>query len=189
MKKSVAIFLFLLSVTAGLAQEDKSINKIREDFKKWQPIIDRELKGATELFHYVWGDNYQNEKWYDTECDDEDKFLYQKVKILEKSNLGTFVLANFNTISGDWSIKIEYYFDSNDKLYFIYWKMNTFQADEPLTVEKRFYFNSNGKVLKKLQSTYKLNTKEESNAGFMNREVDYKLQLNKMDFYSKLRGE
>lgn len=67
--------------------------------------------------------------------------------------------------------------------------MNTFQADEPLTIEKRLYFNSEGELIRNLKSTFKMNTKDESTAGYADRDVEYELQLNKMDFYSKWTEE
>ena len=65
---------------------------------------------------------------------------------------------------------------------------NTFQAEKPLTVEKRLYFNADGELIKELQSTYKMNSKEKSTASFADREVAYNLQLNKMEFYDFWKG-
>ena len=86
-------------------------------------------------------------------------------------------------MSGDWNIVVEYYFDRTDKLHFIFWRMNTFQAEEPLTIEKRLYFNSEGEQIRSLKSIYKMNSRDESTAEFADRQVEYELQLNKMGFY------
>lgn len=90
-------------------------------------------------------------------------------------------------MSGDWYIAVDYYFDTYKKLYFIFWRMNTFQADEPLTIEKRLYLNSEGELIRELKSKYKMNSKTASTAGFADRDVEYELQLNKMNFYGKWR--
>ncbi len=176
------VFLNCLLVTA---QENPEMLKIRENVQTWGPIIESELNGSTQLFHYVWGKNYQEGGWYSSEQTSEEKFLFQKVRLIEKQNLGTFVYFDNYSPSGDWYIAIDYYFNTNNKLYFVFWRMNTFQADEPLTIEKRLYFDYGGRLIRNLKSTFKMNTKEESTAGFVDRDVDYELQLSKMDFYSK----
>ena len=62
--------------------------------------------------------------------------------------------------------------------------MNTFYADEPLTVEKRLYFDSNGSIIRELKSVYKMNTKEKIDVSFMDQEVLYVLTLNDLVFYN-----
>ncbi|MEP0043287.1 MAG: hypothetical protein ABJE80_10600 [Reichenbachiella sp.] len=189
MKKSILLLIFFLNCLMGRTQENPEILQIRENFQIWQPIIESELNGSTQLFHYAWGESYQEDEWYTNEQASEGKFLFQKVRLIEKSNLGTFVYYDNYSMSGDWYIAVDYYFDTNDKLYFVYWRMNTYQADEPLTIEKRLYFNSEGELIRNLKSTYKMNTKDGSTAGFADRDIEYELQLNKMDFYGKWNEE
>jgi hypothetical protein len=38
--------------------------------------------------------------------------------------------------------------------------MNTFQADIPVTVEKRLYFDGRNGLIKELQTVYEMNTKK-----------------------------
>ena len=185
MRKHILFFTFFLSCLLGTAQENGVIIQIRKNFQTWQPIIKSKLNSSTQFFHYAWGKNYQEDAWYTNEQASEDKFLFQKTYIIENPNLGTFVYYDNYSISGDWYTSIDYYFDANNKLYFVFWRMNTFQADEPLTVEKRLYFNTEGKLIRNLKSIYKMNTKEKSTAGFADREVEYELQLKKMGFYNK----
>lgn len=189
MKKSIFVLLINLIALVSFGQKSQTIAEIRKNFQTWQPIIENELDSSNQLFHYAWGENYQEDAWYSNEQTSEDKFLYQKVRLLEKSNLGTFVYYDNYSMSGDWYIAIDYYFDTDNKLYFVFWRMNTFQADEPLTIEKRLYFNSDGELIRNLESVYKMNTKDESTAGFADRDVEYELQLNKMDFYGKWNEE
>ncbi|MDW3209748.1 MAG: hypothetical protein R8N23_07770 [Reichenbachiella sp.] len=189
MKKPIILLTFFLNCLLGTAQENSDIVQIRENFQAWQPIIESKLKTSTQFFHYAWGENYQEDEWYTSEQASEDKFLFQKTYIIEKANLGTFVYYDNFAMSGDWKISVDYYFDTNDRLYFIFWRMNTFQANEPLTIEKRLYFNSEGELIRNLKSTFKMNTKDESTAGFADRDVEYELHLNKMDFYSKWKEE
>tara|TARA_B100001245_G_C22756333_1_gene366102 strand:+ start:220 stop:789 length:570 start_codon:yes stop_codon:yes gene_type:complete len=188
MNKLILLFSIILCSISATAQEDPAILQIREKFKAWQPLIKSELHGSIELFHYIWGANYEETKWYWNELESEDQFLFQKVRIIEKSNRGTFVNYENYSISGDWRITVDYYFDKSDRLYFVFWRMNTFQAEKPLTVEKRLYFNADGELIKELQSTYKMNSKEKSTASFADREVAYNLQLNKMEFYDFWKG-
>ncbi|MEL6559615.1 MAG: hypothetical protein AAFQ94_15595 [Bacteroidota bacterium] len=184
--------MLLISMLCSLlttAQKNPVILKIRENFQIWQPIIEKESSNSTKLFHYAWGENYQEEDWYENEQKSENKFLFQKVSVIKKDSLGTFVHHDDYSMSGDWNITADYYFDTNDQLYFIYWRMNTFQATEPVTVEKRLYFDTDEQLIRNLESKYKLNTKEESTAEFADREVAYELRLNNMSFYKKLTQE
>ena len=183
MKNSTLIILLSFISLSAFGQEDKTILEIRENFNKWQPKIEAKLKVADQLYHYAWGENYQNDEWYANELNTDDKFLFQKVSVIEDSNLGTFVYYDYYSMSGDWYIAIDYYFDIDGKLYFVFWRMNTFQADEDLTVEKRVYINTEGELIRNLKSVYKMNTKNKSTAGFADQDVEYELQLNKMDFY------
>ena len=178
-----ALLICLFLTTGNHAQDDSTIAKIRDGFSKWQPLIESELHSADRLYHYVWGPQYDNETWTTTELENDDYFLYHKVSILEKPDLGTFVYIDQYTPSGDWYIVAEHYYDVDDKLYFALWRLNTFQADEPLTVEQRLYFNRKGEMIRQLKSVYKMNTKERSEVAFSERTVDYQLKLEDTEFY------
>ena len=184
MKKSILTLIISVLSLLVSAQETSDILQIKESFKAWQPVIASEINSSTQLFHYAWGENYQDEKWYKNEQSSGDKFLYQKVQLIETDDLGTYVHCDNYSMSGDWFIAVDYYFDTENKLYFVFWRMNTFQALEPLSVEKRLYFNTEGELIRNLQSTYKINTKEASTAEFADRSVEYELQLNEMGFYN-----
>ncbi|WP_109830665.1 hypothetical protein [Reichenbachiella versicolor] len=185
----VFVPFFLFNSLFVFSQEDPTILEIRKKYKIWQPILGSGLNGATQLFHYAWRDNFQNNDWYLEELTSEDKFLFQKVNLIEKANLGTFVNCYNFSISADWTIVADYYFGQNNKLYFIFWRMNTFRAEEPLTIEKRLYFDSKGDLIRNLISVYKMNTKEKSTASFDDQEVEYHPDLTKMGFYDKWKSK
>jgi len=184
MRKITLVFLFgLLNISPLFSQNDDNILEIRDRYNKWQPIIDYKLKECEKLYNYAWGDNYQYSKWINRINDNDSLTLYEIISIIEEDDLGTFINNDVYSFSGDWSITIDYYYDLNDKLYFIFWRMNTFYAEEPVTVEKRLYFDKNGNKIRELQSEYKMNTKDKTNINFLDRDVDYKLELKEMDFY------
>jgi hypothetical protein len=184
MRKIIVIYLFeLLLVNQVLAQENRTISEIKDRFNKWQPIIGNKLKDSEKLFHYAWGENYQCDKWARNKIDNDTLTLQELISIIKEKELGTLIYNEVYSFSGDWYIAIEYYYDLNNKLYFIFWKMNTFQAEEPLTVEKRLYFDKNGIKIRALKSVYKMNTKDKTAISFMDRDVDYKLDLKDLDFY------
>ena len=187
--KTKLILLLGLSLSAfwTAGQEERKILQIKADFQAWQPLI--EVVSGTELFHYTWGENYEKDQWYSSVQNADGKVLYQKAFIIENPELGTFVHYDNYAISGDWYISVDYYFDANESLYFVFWKMNTFQAEEPVTVEKRRYFNAKGEEIKSLTSTYKMNTREESSVGYADRDLDYEVELSKMSFYPKWKEE
>jgi hypothetical protein len=184
MRKIIVIYLFeLLLVNQVLAQENRTISKTRDRFNKWQAIIGKKLKDSEKLFHYAWGENYQCDKWARNKIDNDTLTLQELISIIKEKELGTLIYNEVYSYSGDWYISIEYYYDLNNKLYFIFWKMNTFQPEEPLTVEKRLYFDKNGIKIRELKSVYKMNTKDKTAISFMDRDVDYKLDLKDLDFY------
>ncbi|MDD2565187.1 MAG: hypothetical protein PHU27_13320, partial [Salinivirgaceae bacterium] len=129
------------------------------------------------------GENYQFDKWTDKELDDDTLTLSEAVSIIQEKALGFFVYVDTYSFSGDWYVATAYYYDKDEKLYFVFWRMNTFYAEEPLTVEKRLYFDSQGQLIRDLKSVYKMNTKEKIDIEFMDREVNYDLTLSDMDFY------
>ena len=190
LKKFLLIILFgLLFNNLGFSQEDSTLLDIKRDFQKWQPIIENELDASTSYFNYAWGENYQFNKWFNKNQDIDSLTLAQVVSIIERKDLGYFAHVENYSFSGDWHMKIDYYFNKEEQLYFIFWKMNTFQAEEPLTVEKRLYFDSLGKIIRDLKNVYKMNTKKSIDINFMDREVDYKSTLSEMNFYKVWTNE
>lgn len=65
--------------------------------------------------------------------------------------------------------------------------MNTFYAEIALTVEKRLYFNNAGRLLREIKSVYKMNTQEKVDLSFMDKPVDYKLNLSELEVYKYWR--
>ncbi len=182
--KSVFLSLTFIIISLISYGQDETILEIRENFKNWQPIIKHELENSKKLYHYAWGENYGEESWYSNEINTEEKFLYEMVSVIEDDELGTFVNYDNYAFSGDWYISVDYYFGTTNKLYFIFWKMNTFQAEEPVTVEKRLYFDSNDVLVRSLESVYKMNTHEESKSSFADRDVEFESRIEGMPFYN-----
>ena len=184
MKKIILIYLLgLLIGTPAFSQHDEDIFEIRDKYNKWQPIIDKKLKDCEKFYNYAWGECYQYNKWFNENVDDDSLELSKIISIIKENYLGTYIHNDVYSLSGDWYITIDYYYDLNDKLYFVFWIMNTFHAEEPVTIEKRIYFDKTGNKIQELQSVFKMNTNEKSAAGFMDRDVDYKLDLKEMEFY------
>lgn len=175
--------LGLVLINQGFSQEDSTILEIKQNFKKWQPIIDREFGSCDKFYNYAWGENYQFDKWTEKKIDNDSLTLSEAVSIIKNKDTGYFVYVDTYSFSGDWYIAADFYYDMDGQLYFIFWRMNTFYAKEPLTVEKRLYFDNQGQLIRDLKSVYKMNTKEKINIDFMDREVDYNLTLSDMDFY------
>lgn len=182
-KLLIILFGILLILNSGFAQKDSVITKIRCDFKKWQPIIESKLNNCEEYYKYAWGEYYQFNKWYDKSVDIDSLTLSEKISLIEDDKLGYFIHSDFYSFSGDWYIAVDYYYNNSEQLYFIYWRMNTFHAEEPLTVEKRLYFNSKGDKIRELISVYKMNTKEKTEISFLDKDVRIKLFLRDMGFY------
>ncbi|WP_297097626.1 hypothetical protein [uncultured Draconibacterium sp.] len=185
MKRIILTNVFRLLIFAlGFAQPDSALVKIEAELDKWQSIIDTQFDSCDKLYKYSWGSVYQFSEWTNKSSDVDSLALTKVVSVIEQSNLGYFVNVESHSFSGDWFINTEYYFDKSGQLYFVNWKMNSFHAEEPVTVEKSLYFGSQGEFIRKSESVYKMNTKEETEIAFMDREVDYKLSISDMEFYS-----
>ena len=176
------LFFSLLILRPGLSQDENRILEIRDSYNRWQPIINKKFTDCERYFSYAWGDNYQYEDWFNQTIDNDSMTLHEIISVLKEDDLGTYINNDIYSFSGDWYVAVEYYYDIKDKLYFIFWKMNTFYAEEPVTVEKRLYFSNSGIKIQELQSVYKMNTKEKYEGSFMDRDVDYKLNLKEIDF-------
>ena len=188
--KILLISLFgLLFNNLGFSQEDSKLLEIKRDFQKWQPIIDSGFDTCPKYFKYAWGKYYQFNEWFHNIQNNDSLTIAQVVSIIEKEDLGYFVRVENCSFSGDWHIVIDYYFNKEEQLHFIFWRMNTFYAEKPLTVEKRLYFDCNGEIIQILKNVYRINTKEKIEINFMDKEVDYKLTLSEMEFYKYWNNE
>jgi hypothetical protein len=143
------------------SQESPEILQIRKDFKTWQPIL-KDSTNITSVKYLVFsGKNYENQIWIDNLKDSSD-FVASQAYLYENDRLGKVVVLYKTSPSGDWFIYSENYYNNKDSLYFVFWTMNTFTADIPLTIERRLYFDANWDIMRKLESKYKMNTKEEA---------------------------
>jgi len=181
------ILLVILNTQHGSSQDNPAITKIRIDFQKWQSIIAKELPTADQFFKYVGGEEQQFHTWSTHILENDSLSLSEAVSILTNKELGTLVSVDNPSSSGDWSITADNYYNKAGKLYFIFWRMNTFYAEIALTVEKRLYFNNAGRLLREIKSVYKMNTQEKVDLPFMDKPVDYKLNLSDLEVYKYWR--
>ena len=184
--KIIALMLGALLSLPSCAGESKRIEEIQAQFSIWQPIIKSEQKNAAVVYRYASGKNFEKEEWSSTLIKSDEKRLAEKVTLI-KNKIGSWVQKEDFSFSGDWVIASEHFYDEEGKLFLVFWKMNTFQAEEPVTVEKRLYFDKDGKVVRNLAAVYKMNTKQETRPSFMDREVDYETSFGKQDFLRHLR--
>ncbi len=136
------LFFFILICAKGFAQEDTLIAKIRLDFQKWQPIIEKELNQAQKLYHIMWGEDFMFSGWLTSEHLNDSLHLAETVTILEQKNEGFFVTTESYSLSGDWFKTFDQYYNKDGVIYFIFWRMNTFLAEEPLNLSSILNFNS-----------------------------------------------
>ncbi len=183
MKKFIIFFLMSGYIINIYAKEDPEILKIRNLYQKWQPYINSNLNNGIKFYLYLSGERFEIETWSDKKLNNEDLFLHCMVTCLENKDLGYFIYREYFTPSGDWFITQENYYSPDGFLYFIFWKMNSYQANPPVTVEKRLYFNNSQKLIRELKNVYKMNTKEKVEATYNDREVEYEIKINKLGFY------
>ncbi len=198
----LSIFFNLLSFNDTKAADPPRIKEIRAEYTKWQKVIKNKLKKADVLYMYYDEELYRNDEendidiesnykkyqiWLKNQIVDETKIEYEqfdKFRIITDDKLGTYINQFTTSLSGDWSIVTDYYYDKNDKLIFIYWNATTTYSETGLsTTERRLYFDENGKLIRRLEKTFDPRTKKKVNSFQEFNEVEYKIDLKEMDFY------
>lgn len=178
--KPAIVFLLLIKSHFVFGQDDEKILKIRKQFNEWQILLENENIEPEFYYHSVWGNNFENDAWTTFKPADSVAVI-QIASVFSQPTLGGLITVDENSISGDWSIRTENYYDKNGNLFFIFWSMNTFQADQPVTVEKRLYFD-NKRLLKKRKTVLRMNAREVVDAGFADREVTIWYSLSDIPF-------
>jgi len=187
-------FLFLLMLVSGSslsAQDSPDILNIRQQFKSWQEVLNKEtLAKGIHFFHIYSGENYQNEKWViEINKQNSGSFIGEEVTLVKNDKLGMMFYISETSPSGDWYIAAEHYYWPSGRLFFVYWKLNTFQALEPMTIERRLYFSKDGNLVESLESVHKLGSKEKvDNPNYLPHDVTYWKNIREIPFYSLLEG-
>ena len=185
-------FSFLLMLISGSSispLDSPDVLKIRRQFKLWQEVLNKgTLSKAKRFFHIYSGENYQNEKWViQTNKQDSGAFIGEEVALVKNDKLGMMFYISETSPSGDWYIAAEDYYWLSGRLFFVYWKMNTSRALEPITIERRLYFSENGNLVESLESVYKLGTREKvDNPNYMPHDVTYWKNVRELPFYNLL---
>ena len=182
---TILILCGILMSFFSFSQEDTTIEKIKKDFQNWDTFFNKsEELDYTILHNYSWGKNYAHNAWYSEEREVDSLTRSKVVSIYENKELGYYIQLEKFSFSGDWFVISDHYFNPNGQLYFIYWRLSTFYAEVPATIERRLYFNEEGELIKNLESMYKMQTDEEINVSYMERKVEYKTNLKELDFYN-----
>lgn len=182
------ILLTLLFTNCLSNAEDKEILEIRNQFKLWQQALQRSDISSQKFYHVYYGDYFEKEEWVDSVEAIKDGFVGEEVSVYIDSKLGISLKVIETSPSGDWSISSEHYYWPSQKLFFVFWAMNTFQAEEPVTVERRLYFNLKGEVIRRLESVYKMNSRVQiEEPDYFDRETMYWLKVDSIPFKKLLK--
>ncbi|NOQ72266.1 MAG: hypothetical protein GQ574_09710 [Crocinitomix sp.] len=181
--------LFFLGLIINLSsvswsQETIEIDSIKSNFKQWQPIIENNADSAQVFYSYRWGDQYEFSDWFSEKQLGDTLFPAGSVYVLEQDSLGFYVQETSSSPSGDWFLICDYYYHANGQLYFVFWRLNTFYAEPPVTVEKRFYYNLQGTLILEKEVIYKKGSNEKINVSYFDPGVDFDLNF----FDSKVYG-
>lgn len=176
----IALFL-LIQWHSVLAQDDRKILEIRTAFNEWQTWLE-DTKIEPKVYYHSIAENNDPTGIWTTFQPGDSVTVTEVAHVFSRPHGGHLVKVNTNSISGDWVIKTENYYHGNGDLFFIFWTMNTFQADIPVIVEKRLYFDGRTRLIKQLQTVYEMNTKKVVDAGFADREVTIWSTLNDIGF-------
>jgi len=190
-KLFVSTFLLLLLGSSAFAQDTPEIIKIREQFQSWQKILNKETISKGKNFYFVsFGRNYREAIWFTVLDESGDYFVWQTITLIKDDKLGLMFYSEESSPSRDWAGFSEHYYWPTGKLFFVYCKWNTFLADEASTIERRLYFNNDGKLIRFLESVYKLGTREKiPEPNYMPFDVIYWKNIKELPFYNLLLKE
>ena len=170
--------------------EDKQILEIRNQFKRWQQVLTQGDVVSQKLYHVYFGDYFDEDAWIDSSEAIGDRFVGEEVTVSRHEQLGISLKVKQTSPSGDWHITSEHYYWPSQKLFFVFWAMNTSQADEPVTVERRLYFNPEGEVIRRLESVYKMNSRVHVDVrSYAEQKITYWLEVDSIPFKDLIKNE
>jgi hypothetical protein len=181
------VSLMVLSASTIIAHESAGIQRLRDQYKAWQEILDKQtIAKGKRAFHVYSGENYRTDKWVsEVRGKSGDYFIGEEVNLINHDKLGVMFYMSETSPSGDWNIAAEHYFQPSGRLFCVVWKLNTFQALEPLTIEKCLFFDEDGKLLQDLEHAFKLSTRDKVDSpNYMSRSVTYWKSIRDVPFYS-----
>lgn len=178
---SLIVIFTLMLVTPSTYAELDEINNIRHIYKQVNQSIE---SGDVNIINiYTSDDEYPRNKWHIAKSNTDELFtespitasIYiQKRKIIK-------IVFTFVSMVGDWVYTSEHYINDG-KVVFIFEETSTFQGydpnDESLTgpciVEKRRYYNSQGKEIRYLEKTFDKESKREVKSEYV-RSMNFKI--------------
>ncbi|MGK7394434.1 MAG: hypothetical protein ACNS62_07665 [Candidatus Cyclobacteriaceae bacterium M3_2C_046] len=184
MKVLIIVFVLLIGFETYGQTKDVMLNQIEQEVQYWKSVIDQKLPQCTKFYNYAWGANYEHQQLVTYPVNEDTVMLSEMISIIPSEERGFFVQKENYSFSGDWFILADYYYDQDKLLYYIFWRMNTFYAEKPITVEKKMYFSPKGEPLDSSCQVYRMNTRDTINVNFMDQEVQLRKKLVQWDFYS-----
>lgn len=183
------VLLFLPFESSFPGQDPPEILKIREQYKLWQKVLNKEAISKGEKFYLTsFGRNYREANWFTVLDESGDYFVWQEITLIKDDKLGLMFYSHESSPSHDWNCFSEHYYFPSGELFFVFLRLNTLHADEPLTIERRLYLNKEGKRIRFLESVYKLGTQEKiSEPNYLPYDETYWQNIKKLPFYNLLK--
>lgn len=181
----IIFFCQFVSAQTGKKAEIKRIDAYRKTLDSFV----KKHKGPHFVFADVSDDNRNKPQWrrYNSEKEFEkarENFESYNIAYVWRKN-GKTVMANFtfSSPSGDWSHYVFHYFREDGTLAKVEARLNTFYGN--LTVLRNFYFNRQGKLLRKMTKYLDLETQKPKNPAkeeFYDNEVKIFKKTSKLPF-------
>jgi hypothetical protein len=177
------------------AQDPQNILEIRKQYDRWQNFLKNEKYDTKKYFEIYSGEEYQEHEWVDNFKKYQDKyegidyFITTELTLINDKKIGVMFSTYETSPSGDWHVYSEHYYWPSGELFFTLWRMVTSSSihytdtGEPLTIERRLYFNKKGEIIRKLESTYGSQSKKElKNQQYLDREIKHWLTTKDFPF-------
>jgi len=184
----LALFLITGCSKTNIPKVDKAKNQI--DY--WKQKITVTKNEAKVFYHLYSGENYKNDKWVtEKPAENDESFIGEEINFWTDSKMGSYFEMQSSSPSGDWSIFTKNYYGLNKKLEFVFWTMNTTQAQsDALTIERKFTFDKSGILKQKCESVFQMDSgKPVENPNYMEHDVKYWKTVSDLPFASLIKTQ
>ena len=181
--RKLVLYIWLLAFNSLVISQNIDIEKnIDSIVDNWIFLISEMPQSRKTYYKYLFRENDRNIYWSSTEIQDNSLILIQKIAYLKNEELGSLVCSENFTVSGDWYIVQNDYSSIEGKIICTKWEMNTCKAEFPITVNKKIYFNYNGTIYSQYRNIYKFNIQDIVSIKYQDVDVNYRLQINDLEF-------
>lgn len=201
--KLILVFLGFIVGFVGFAYgEQGNVEQIKNIYAKVNDIIKSNNVERLSLYNEA-ADIDNNTQW-ETVIDARSRDIYNisiaTAMVFIYNNKIIKTTMNIRSDSGDWKYYVEYVFHNNGNTAFIFEKLITYQGFDydsgvslpkgPYILEKRYYFNENGRNIQTISKAYNQNNNKPVNINYIKQfDVSLYKSISKLPYYKLIKNK